>query len=67
MIGPQKISQWMQQISQVESFGNYLESKFDYLEELNQGKQRYGEGAKYQASNSARMDRIYKKNTISIS
>ena len=38
MIGPQKISQWMQQISQVESFGNYLESKFDYLEELNQGK-----------------------------
>lgn len=35
-IAPQKLSQWVAQISQADSFCDYLESRFVYFEELNQ-------------------------------
>lgn len=37
LIGPQKLGQWIGQIAQADSFGDYLDNRFTYLEELNQG------------------------------
>ena len=37
LIGPQKLSQWFTQIQQADSFNDYLDGRFTYLDELNQG------------------------------
>ena len=38
LVGPQKLGQWMGQIAQADSFGDYLDSRFAYLDDLHQGK-----------------------------